>query len=76
MESKHIQLGILIIGIISMFLTLIFKLWDKKVGGLISIAYTLIYLLFVLIGIIFLKVYGKNGKNNKGESTKKVNKKK
>ena len=63
MNNKQIQLGFLILGVIGMFLTLVFKLWDNQVGGLILVAFSLIYVLFILVAILFFKVYGR--KSNK-----------
>lgn len=60
--SDKIQLAILVVMIVGVFVSLITGLWNNNVDGLIIVAYALIYLLFVLVGILLFKVYGKNNK--------------
>lgn len=57
-----IQLAILVVMIFGVFVSLITGLWNNNVDGLIIVAYALIYILFVLVGILLFKVYGKNNK--------------
>jgi len=60
--SQATQLGLLIVSVIGTSLLIIFKLWDRGASGLMMTAYTLIFALFVLVGILFFKVYGKSNK--------------